>query len=106
SALAKTGPGGSNEGGKGKVEGATIRRVVFSALRARPALAAFLGQTQSTLAVVIAAYNADARTVMPWAEFIAHLQGRRDPYVVSELLPTAAVAGYPATRARLTAEDA
>jgi hypothetical protein len=101
---------GAEDTGTGASSGAAtltraVRKVVFAALRARPALATFLSNTMSSLSVVMSTYNADAGVIMTWTDFLAHLSRRRSPYASIELLPSPAVCGWPDTRQALDEEE-
>jgi len=65
----------------------TIQKAIFLSLKKEGKLHAFLCNTFSLLRVTLSTYDGDTNIVLSWSEFLAHLNGYRNPYVTLELLP-------------------
>ncbi|GMI54341.1 hypothetical protein TeGR_g8450 [Tetraparma gracilis] len=64
-----------------------LRKVIFGTIKKDRALWNFLSTTYSSLKVTLSTYDGDVNIVLDWAEFLAHLNGFRNPYATLELLP-------------------
>ena len=64
-----------------------IRKLIYSAIKPNKKLHAFLCNTFSTLTVTFSTYDGDEELVTDWSEFMAHLNGMRNPYATMEMLP-------------------
>ena len=62
-------------------------QAIFLSLKKDRKLHAFLCNTFSMLKVTLSTYDGDVNIVLSWREFLAHLNGFRNPYITLELLP-------------------
>jgi len=65
----------------------SIKKAIFSAIKREKKLHNFLRNTFSSLKVTFSTYDGDACILSDWSEFLAHLNGFRNPYATLELLP-------------------
>eukprot|EP00520_Triparma_pacifica_P016982 CAMPEP_0118670500 /NCGR_PEP_ID=MMETSP0785-20121206/21493_1 /TAXON_ID=91992 /ORGANISM="Bolidomonas pacifica, Strain CCMP 1866" /LENGTH=1544 /DNA_ID=CAMNT_0006565305 /DNA_START=23 /DNA_END=4654 /DNA_ORIENTATION=- len=65
----------------------SIKKAIFSAIKKEKRLHNFLKNTFSSLKVTFSTYDGDACILNDWSEFLAHLNGFRNPYATLELLP-------------------
>ena len=64
-----------------------LRKAVFTSIKKDKALHNFLSKTYSSLKVTLSTYDGDISMVLDWSDFLAHLNGFRNPYASLELLP-------------------
>ena len=65
----------------------SIQKTIFSAIKKERKLHNFLRNTYSCLKVTFSTYDGDVNILNDWSEFLAHLNGFRNPYITLELLP-------------------
>ena len=65
----------------------SIKKAIFSAIKKEKRLHNFLKNTFSSLKVTFSTYDGDVCILNDWSEFLAHLNGFRNPYATLELLP-------------------
>jgi len=65
----------------------SIYKAIFLNLKKDKKLHAFLCNTFSLLKVTLSTYDGDTNIVLSWSEFLAHLNGFRNPFCTLELLP-------------------
>ena len=65
----------------------TIKKAVMWYLKENKQLFNFLCNSYSAMTVTFSTYDGDVSSVSDWGDFLAHLNGFRNPYVTVELLP-------------------